>query len=103
MLLRQNKTLLSVAIALSVLSSAAFAAEPEAKPLKAEMCFGCHGEDGISLSPNIPNLAGQKSEYLVKSINDFKKGARKNSLMQSVVADVSDEDAKEIADYFSNL
>lgn len=103
MLMRRKIALVGLSFSLCLISTASFAEEPATGAKKAELCFGCHGEDGISLSPTIPNLAGQKSEYLLKAIGDFKKGARKNSLMQSVISGVSDDDAKEIVNYFSNL
>ena len=30
------------------------------------LCGYCHGKDGNSVKPDIPNLAGQNTEYLLK-------------------------------------
>ena len=40
-------------------------------PLPVRPCAVCHGHDGISGLPGIPNLAGQKVEYLVKQITNL--------------------------------
>lgn len=70
---------------------------------KANLCAGCHGMNGISVSSIIPNLAGQKKEYMVVSLKAFKSGARKNGIMSSVVANVSDDDINDISAYYSSL
>jgi cytochrome c553 len=71
--------------------------------VKAELCQGCHGLDGISVSSIIPNLAGQKEEYLVVSLKAFKSGSRKNGIMSSIVAGISNDDIADISAYYSNL
>jgi len=81
----------------------AFAANVEAGKTKSMLCAGCHGANGISMSPNIPNLAGQKDAYLAKAIKDYKTGARKDGMMSSVAAGISDADIADIAAYFASL
>lgn len=80
-----------------------FSGDAVAGKNKAAICAGCHGADGISMSPDIPNLAGQKEAYLAKAIRDYKTGARKNPMMASVVGMIAEEDIGDIAAYFSNL
>lgn len=70
---------------------------------KAETCFACHGVDGKGTQELWPNLAGQKYEYLVKQIKDFKAGRRKDPLMDDMVTSLSDQDIEDIAAYFSSL
>ncbi|MDH5259156.1 MAG: cytochrome c, partial [Gammaproteobacteria bacterium] len=54
-----------VLVSASVVSFSAFAAgDAAAGKGKAALCAGCHGADGMSMSPDIPNLAGQKEAYL---------------------------------------
>jgi len=38
------------------------------------VCAACHGENGVSVSPAFPNLAGQDSQYLALAIRDYKYG-----------------------------
>lgn len=70
---------------------------------KSVLCASCHGGNGISISPDIPNLAGQKAAYLAKAIRDYKTGARKNPLMASIAPMIADGDIDDIAAYFSSL
>lgn len=63
--------------------------------------MGCHGPGGISQNPDWPNLAGQKAEYLESQMNAFHSGARKNGMMQVVTKDLTGEEVKSLANYFS--
>ena len=74
-----------------------------AAPPKAAVCATCHGPDGISSNSLWPNLAGQKREYLIKQLEDFRSGARKDPLMAGQAASLSDEDIESLADYYSSL
>ena len=53
-------------------------ADPEAGKDKAVDCSMCHGEDGNSIEPEWPNLAGQNKQYMINSIKAFQSGARGN-------------------------
>ena len=59
---------------------------------KALQCQTCHGLDGLSKLPEAPHLAGQPEPYLVKSLNDYRQGVRKNDMMSIVVQQLSDQD-----------
>jgi len=64
-------------------------------------CSGCHGEVGITKTPGMPNLVGLDPKYLVAAMKDYKSGQRKNEMMKSMLAAVSDADANNIALYFA--
>lgn len=66
-------------------------------------CIACHGEQGVSVSPLFPNLAGQKKDYLVKELKQFKSGERKDPIMSPLAQTVADEDVEALAEYFSSL
>ncbi|MGR9115789.1 MAG: c-type cytochrome [Gammaproteobacteria bacterium] len=68
----------------------------------AAACVGCHAE-GPNAAANIPRLAGQYENYLVKVMKDYQSGKRNNALMQSMVKDFSDEDLENIAAYFAGM
>ncbi len=70
--------LISSLVLVFPIASSSFAADVTAGKEKALLCSGCHGAEGISVSPDIPNLASQKEAYLVKAIKDFRAGNRKN-------------------------
>ena len=60
-------------------------------------CAACHGADGNSGTPVNPKLAQQHPEYLVKQLQEFKSGVRKNAIMQGFASQLSDADMKNIA------
>jgi cytochrome c553 len=70
---------------------------------KAAVCAGCHGANGISSAPIYPNLAGQKEQYLIKAITDYKTGKRTDPVMKPMVSGLTDDDIKNLAAYFSSL
>jgi cbb3-type cytochrome c oxidase subunit III len=66
----------------------------------AGVCVSCHGADGNSGTPAYPKLAQQHPEYLVKQLQEFKSGKRKNAIMQGFASTMSDADMKNVA-YFA--
>ncbi|MBF9234397.1 c-type cytochrome [Microvirga alba] len=70
---------------------------------KVIVCQACHGMDGLSKTPEAPNLAGQVEGYLVKTLNDYRSGARKNESMNIVAKDLSDEDIANAAAYYAAI
>jgi cytochrome c553 len=69
---------------------------------KASVCFGCHGSTAAG-NGQFPRLAGQHPEYLIKQLNSFKEGVRKNGPMQAIAGSLSDDDIKALAAYFGSL
>lgn len=91
--------------AMSSFAAAAATAVPQAsKPdlVRGEasfnaVCASCHGAGGNSGTPANPKLAQQHPEYLVKQLQEYKSGKRKNAIMQGFAATLSDDDMKNIA------
>lgn len=75
----------------------------EAPPAKVATCQACHGAAGVSIAPDIPNLAGQKATYLARQLDAFKAGTRKNDLMAAIAAQLSADDIKALSAYWSSL
>lgn len=65
-------------------------------------CGACHGADGNSVLETNPKLAGQYESYLVHSLKAYRSGARKNAIMAGFAAQLSDQDIKDLAAYFSS-
>jgi cytochrome c553 len=65
------------------------------------VCAACHGADGNGVIALNPKLAGQHSDYLIKQLHDFKAGRRANAVMSGMVANLSDDDIKGLANYFA--
>ena len=70
---------------------------------KALQCQTCHGLDGLSKLPEAPHLAGQPEPYLVKSLNEYRKGVRKNDMMTIVVEQLSDQDVADLAAFYAAI
>jgi cytochrome c553 len=68
---------------------------------KSEPCKACHGEGGISATPEFPNLAGQHADYLTAAINHYKNGKRKNPIMQGQAANLTARDIADLTAYYS--
>ena len=94
-----------IAIACLALSVPAFAAkgDADAGKKKSEPCKACHGEAGLSISPEFPNLAGQHGDYLSASLKHYQDGRRANPIMKGMAANLSDRDIHDLAAYYSSL
>lgn len=68
----------------------------------AKTCAACHGPDGNSQAPDFPRLAGQHYDYLVKALNDYKSGARKNPIMAGQVGNLKPQDLNDLAAFYSS-
>ena len=68
-------------------------------------CAKCHGENGISQTPGVPNLIGLYPKYLESTIAAYKSEDRKldekNAKMKTAIDALSDDDVKHIALYYS--
>jgi cytochrome c553 len=68
------------------------------------LCTMCHG-GGFMGQNEIPRVAGQQHDYVVKQLRDFKTGKRTNDAgnMASVSKTLSDEDIENLAQYLATL
>lgn len=95
------KTIAISLIAIVVASPALAAGNADAGKSKAQVCFACHGPEGDKPIANYPKLAGQNAGYLLKQLQDFKSGKRKNAIMSGQVANLQPADMEDLAAYFS--
>lgn len=67
-------------------------------------CASCHGARYAGQDTN-PRLAGQGQHYLVRQLNAYKSGARRDQdgAMTAVAAGLSDNDVEVLADYLAAL
>ena len=79
------------------------AVDLDAARKKAELCAGCHGENGISQMENIPSLAGQPDQFIQWQLVFFRSGSRKNEQMQPIVEQIDNEDIRNLGAYFASL
>jgi cytochrome c553 len=71
-------------------------------PKAAQTCVACHGNDGVGIQPEYPNLAGQHADYIENSLKLYRAGKRKNPIMGGMAANLTDKDIEELAAYFSS-
>lgn len=77
-----------------------------ARQTASQICAACHGSDGNSAQAVNPSLAGQHPEYTYKQLTNFKPqdgraAERSNPIMAGMVANLSDEDMRNLAAYFA--
>ena len=73
----------------------------DAAPPKAALCAACHGANGKPVLPVYPVLAGQTARYTYLQLRDFQEGRRTNELMTPMVAGMTRDEMRELADYFA--
>jgi cytochrome c553 len=96
--------LLVVLAAVPLIASTPVAAgDAAAGRRKAIACQACHGLDGLSKLPEAPHLAGQPERYLVKSLDEYRSGARSNEMMSIVAKMLSDQDVADLAAYYAAI
>jgi cytochrome c553 len=105
-----NKLLTAIfAVGVSFVTLAALAqdikGDAKAGESKNAMCVGCHGIKGYQASfPEIykvPMISGQSAQYIVSSLNAYKKGERKHPSMRGISETLSDQDMADLAAYYS--
>ena len=68
------------------------------------MCVGCHGIPGYKTAfpevYHVPKIAGQQPGYIVNALKAYKSGERSHPSMRGIAASLSDEDMKQLADYY---
>ncbi len=98
-------TIQSVSITVALMSAnGVMAADIEAGKDKASSsCAACHGPKGISNNEPYPNLAGQKENYLVKELKNFRDGKRTDPIMSPIAKPLTDEEIENLAAYYSSL
>src|SRR3954465_1518370 len=95
------KTVFGLIVA-AMVASAAQAPDIEAGKAKVTaVCAACHGQNGVSVSDAIPNLAGQRAGYLEAQLKALKDGSRKNQVMNAIATQLSAADISNVAAYFA--
>lgn len=64
-------------------------------------CMECHSADAVERNPEWPRLKGQHAEYLLHSLRQYKSGHREDPVMSGQVADLSLQDKRDLASWFS--
>lgn len=74
---------------------------------KIPACSACHGPEGRGhAAAGFPDLHGQYSAYIDKTLSDYKTGDRhndRNEMMRMIASRLSEEQIKAVADYLAGL
>ncbi|MBF8269082.1 MAG: cytochrome c4 [Gammaproteobacteria bacterium] len=90
-------------LALILITNSYAAGDPAAGKDKTAVCVACHGNEGVSITPIWPNLAGQHAEYVRKQLHDFKDEKRKNPQMSPMATPLTDADIEDLSAYYASL
>ncbi len=97
---RRGMTIVSLAAAGLMWAGAAQADEIPVEVLAAP-CAGCHGVEGSSMGPATPTIAGMSVDYFTYSMESYADGARPSTVMQRVAKGYSQDQFKQLAEYFA--
>jgi len=100
-MVKQLNTLVLGLLSLSTLPVIAADETNATEKIVQTVCAACHGLDGNSAVSQNPKLAGQLPEYLLKQLINFNEGKRANAVMAGMVANLTPDDMKNLADYYS--
>jgi cytochrome c553 len=77
-------------------------AKPERGRAKVlEVCISCHGEQGVSVAPEFPNLAGQSGGAIYKQLHDYSTGSRTNQSMTDIAKALEEPAIADVAAYYA--
>ena len=68
----------------------------------ADFCANCHGPDGQSVLPEVPNLAGQNTIYVLAQLVKFSEGKRKQFFMERLMLALTQEEKMAVAIFYTN-
>ncbi|NIM29269.1 MAG: c-type cytochrome [Gammaproteobacteria bacterium] len=96
--------LIATVTALALVQPTAQAAgDAQAGKAKSASCAACHGPEGKRpTTPAFPILAGQYADYLVRALEDYKTGKRKNPIMAGLAAGLSAQDREDLAAFYAS-
>lgn len=66
------------------------------------LCGYCHGKDGNSVKPDIPNLAEQNPEYLLNQFHVFATGERESYVMEQVAKVLTADEMVNLALFYAS-
>lgn len=67
-------------------------------------CAACHGARGEGqAAAGFPRLAGQPKAYLLKQLQEFANGKRKNPQMEPIARALSTQQRGDVADHYASL
>jgi len=99
-----NKAIAVMAVGIiltGAISLSQAAGNARAGKTKTTSCASCHGNDGNSIAPMFPKLAGQHASYIAKQLFDFKNHSRADPSMEAMAAPLSEQDIENISAFYA--
>ena len=84
-----------------VTTSPALLAEGPTGAVLGGTCAACHGYNGSSVGI-IPSIAGNTEDYFIDTMDSFKSGERKSTVMGRLAKGYSSEEIKRMAEFFAS-
>jgi cytochrome c553 len=66
-----------------------------------ETCAACHGENGVSVAPDFPHLAGQSGPAIYKQLSDYRTGSRSHAQMTDIARALDEAALADVAAYYA--
>jgi cytochrome c553 len=97
------RLMVSAGLLCSLAAAPAIAQDAQRGAKLAEPCAACHGADGNSTAPSFPRIGGQHEDYLLHSLRSYRTGARKNAIMTAQIANLTEQDFRDLAAYYARM
>ena len=95
---------LALAVSLGCGNAVAAAKVEDTIAQRVQACTGCHGPQGRAASDGYyPRIAGKPAGYLYHQLLGFRDGRRSYGLMNQLLAPLTDDYLREIAEHFASL
>jgi len=91
----------SLLAALCLLAAFPIHAQTPTPPARLGLCAACHGATGHASMPGVPNLAGQRLDYLRDALKQYRDGRRAIPVMRAAIGPVSDAELDALARWYS--
>jgi len=106
--MKKTAQLCAFALLINLLTGLTVPAQDGATLYVHKFCTTCHGQNGIAIAPNYPNLARQNERYLFNQVKDIIAMKRANKLTplmteHPVVISITDEEIAAIATHMNKV
>jgi cytochrome c553 len=88
-------------IAALCLAASPSLAQSASRPGRLGLCAACHGETGQAHMPGVPNLAGQRLDYLRDALKQYRDGRRDVPMMRAAIGPLNAAELDALARWYS--
>jgi cytochrome c553 len=86
---------------LCLAAASTLCAQPVPRPARLGLCAACHGANGEATMPGVPNLAGQRLDYLRDALAQYRDGRRDVPVMRTAIGSLGAADLDALARWYS--